>query len=144
MAQGALPLCTTQQCDVTGKFQQSISAAKALCVALRLEHANLLQVRWGSDPGLTGRAVLLSRRTATAARQSLAPHRAHTCLLHMNMWPHSPWRCAPGRQPLPGCASCPDVVAVWLQFTIAITRRVLAPSQAAALDVAAFQVRAGS
>lgn len=30
----------------------------------------------------------------------------------------------------------------WLQFTIAVTRRVLAPSQAAALDVAAFQVGA--
>ena len=29
---------------------------------------------------------------------------------------------------------------MWLQFTIAVTRRVLAPSQAAALDVAAFQV----
>ena len=38
-AQDALPLCASKQCDVTGKFQESISAAKALCVALRLEHS---------------------------------------------------------------------------------------------------------
>jgi hypothetical protein len=44
-AQDALPLCASKQCDVTGKFQESISAAKALCVALRLEHSYLLQVR---------------------------------------------------------------------------------------------------
>ena len=47
-AQDALPLCASTQCDVTGKFQQSINAAKALCVALRLEHAYLLQVRSAS------------------------------------------------------------------------------------------------
>lgn len=48
--QGALPLCATQQCDVTGKFQESIGAAKALCVALRLEHAYLLQVHSAQNP----------------------------------------------------------------------------------------------
>jgi hypothetical protein len=32
------------------------------------------------------------------------------------------------------------ICLVWSQFTIAVTRRVLAPAQAAALDVAAFQV----
>jgi hypothetical protein len=52
IAQGALPLCTTQQCDVTGKFQESIGAAKALCVALRLEHAHLLQVHFCLKLGL--------------------------------------------------------------------------------------------
>lgn len=43
--QAALPLCGEAQCDVGSRFQESIGAAKSLCMALRVEHACLLRVR---------------------------------------------------------------------------------------------------
>jgi hypothetical protein len=65
--QGALPLCDSQQCDITSKFQESIDAAKALCVALRLEHANLLQVYFAQSPRRPRLVLHLHMRLPAAA-----------------------------------------------------------------------------
>ncbi len=47
LLQEAVPLCSTAQCDIGGRYQRSLCSASSLCSVLRTEHSDLMQVPTG-------------------------------------------------------------------------------------------------